>query len=99
MTLPEVHTLAEGIAVSRPGAVPFHIVRELLDEPLVLVNDEEMKEAVREIVRYAKLTPELAGTAPVAALISGKIDVKPNAIVACVVTGGNIDISLLREIL
>lgn len=99
VTLPEVHTLAEGIAVSRPGVVPFHIVRELLDEPLVLVSDEEMKEAVREIVRSAKLVPELAGAAAVAALLSGKIAVEPNSVVACVVTGGNIDLSLLREIL
>ncbi len=99
VTLSEVHTLAEGIAVSRPGVVPFHIVRELLNEPLVLVSDEEMKEAVREIVCFAKLVPELAGAAGVASLLSGKISVEPNAVVACVITGGNIDPSLLREIL
>ncbi len=99
VTLPEVHTLAEGIAVSRPGVVPFHIVSELLDESLVLVSDEEMKEAVREIIRFTKLVPELAGAAAVAALLSSKIVVEPNAVVACVITGGNIDLSLLREIL
>lgn len=99
VTLPEVNTLAEGIAVSRPGVVPFHIVSELLDEPLVLVSDEEMKEAVREIIRFTKLVPELAGAAAVAALLSSKIVVEPNAVIACVITGGNIDLSLLREIL
>ncbi len=99
VTLPEVHTQAEGIAVSRPGTVPFHIVKELLEEPLVLVSDEEMREAVRCIVRFAKLVPELAGAAAVAALLSGKIHCEPNSVVACVVTGGNIDLELLREIL
>ncbi|MGQ9729542.1 MAG: pyridoxal-phosphate dependent enzyme, partial [Candidatus Fervidibacter sp.] len=99
VTLPEVHTLAEGIAVSRPGVVPFQIVNELLEEPLVLVNDDEMKEAVRLIVRFAKLVPELAGAAALAALLSGKIVVEPDSVIACVVTGGNIDLGLLKEIL
>lgn len=99
VTLPEVHTLAGGIAVSRPGVVPFQIISELLEEPLVLVSDEEMKEAVRLIVRFAKLVPELAGAAALAALLSGKILVEPNSVVACVVTGGNIDLGLLKEIL
>lgn len=99
VTLPEVHTLAEGIAVSRPGVVPFQIISELLEEPLVLVSDEEMKEAVRLIVRFAKLVPELAGAAALAALLSGKIVVEPNSVIACVVTGGNIDLELLKEIL
>lgn len=99
VTLSEVHTSAEGIAVSRPGVVPFHIICELLSEPLVLVNDEEMKEAVREVVRSTKLVSELAGAAGVAALFSGKISIEPNSVVACVITGGNIELSLLREIL
>ncbi|MCS7191717.1 MAG: threonine/serine dehydratase [Armatimonadetes bacterium] len=99
VTLPEVNTLAEGIAVSRPGIVPFQIIRELLEEPLVLVSDEEMKEAVKEIVRFGKLVPELAGAAPLAAILSDKISFEPKATVACVVTGGNIDPKLLCEIL
>lgn len=99
VTLPEVHTLAEGIAVSRPGVVPFQIISELLEEPLVLVSDEEMREAVRLIVRFAKLVPELAGAAALATLLSGKIVVEPNSVIACVVTGGNIDLELLKEIL
>ncbi len=99
ITLQEVKTLAEGIAVSRPGVVPFQIVRELLEEPLVLVSDEEMKESAREIVRFGKIVPELAGAAALASLLSGKVAVEPNAVVACVVTGGNIDTNLLREIL
>lgn len=99
VTLPKVDTLAEGIAVSRPGLVPFQIVRKLLEEPLVLVSDKEMKEAVREIVRFGKIVPELAGAASLAALLSGKIDLESKSVVACVVTGGNIAPEQLREIL
>ncbi len=99
VTLPEVHTAAEGIAVSRPGKVPFHIVRELLEEPLILVSDEEMKDAAHLIVRYAKLVPELAGAAALAALVSGKLTLEPHSVVACVISGGNIDPHLLGEIL
>ncbi len=99
VTLSKVHTLAEGIAVSRPGTVPFHIVRQLLEEPLALVSDAEMMEAVRLVVRYAKVVPEMAGAAPLAALLAGKIVVEPGSVVACVLTGGNIDPHLLAEIL
>ncbi len=99
ISLAEVHTAAEGIAVSRPGVVPFHIVRELLEEPLVLVADEEMEEAVRLIVRFAKVVPELAGAAAVAALLAGKVFLEPHSVVACVITGGNIDPQLLSHIL
>jgi len=99
VTLSEVHTLAEGIAVSRPGTVPFHIVRQLLEEPLALVSDAEMMEAVRLVVRYAKVVPEMAGAAPLAALLAGKIAGKRWSVVACVLTGGNIDPHLLAEIL
>lgn len=99
VTLNEVNTLADGMAVSRPGAVPFHIIRELLDEPLVLVSDEEMAEAVGLLVRYAKIVPEFAGAASVAAILSGKIQIEPNAVVACVISGGNMEPTFLTKIL
>ncbi len=99
ITLPEAHTLADGMAVSRPGAVPFHIVREFLDEPLRLVSDEEMADAVRLLMRDAKIVPEFAGAASVAALLSGKVDLEPHTVVACVISGGNIDLELLKGIL
>lgn len=99
ITLPEAHTLADGMAVSRPGAFPFHIVRELLDEPLTLVSDDKMADAVRLLMRDAKIVPEFAGAASVAALLSGKVALEPHAVLACVISGGNIDLELLKEIL
>lgn len=99
ITLPEVHTLADGMAVSRPGTVPFHIIRELLDEPLILVSDDEMAEAVRLLMQDAKIVSEFAGAASVAALLSGKVTLEPHTIVACVISGGNIDLDLLKQVL
>jgi threonine dehydratase len=99
VTLPSVQTLADGMAVSRPGAVPFAVIQALLDEPIALVTDDETMEAVRVLLTHVKVVAELAGAAALAALLSGKVIVPPDAIVACVVSGGNIEPSLLRYIL
>jgi threonine dehydratase len=99
VTLPSVQTLADGMAVSRPGAVPFAVIQALLDEPIALVTDDEMMEAVRMLLTHVKVVAELAGAAALAALLTGKVSVPPNAIVACIVSGGNIEPILLRHIL
>jgi len=95
--LSEVKTGAEGIAVSKPGELPFEIVKNLVDE-IVTVSEEEMKEALRYLVGKGKVVPELAGTAGIAALLAGKI-IPENAPVVSVITGGNIDIQFLGSIL
>jgi threonine dehydratase len=99
VTLPSVQTLADGMAVSRPGAVPFAVIQALLDEPIALVTDDEMMEAVRVLLTHVKVVAELAGAAALAGLLTGKVSVPPNAIVACIVSGGNIEPILLRHIL
>jgi threonine dehydratase len=99
VTLPSVQTLADGMAVSRPGVVPFAVIQALLDEPIALVTDDEMMEAVRVLLTHVKVVAELAGAAALAGLLTGKVSVPPNAIVACIVSGGNIEPILLRHIL
>lgn len=99
VTLPSVQTLADGMAVSRPGTVPFGVIQALLEEPIALVTDGEMMEAARMLLLHAKVVAELAGAAALAALLAGKVSITPNAVVACVVSGGNIEPSLLRHIL
>jgi threonine dehydratase len=99
VTLPSVQTRAEGIAVARPGAIPFAIIRQLLVEPVAVVTDEEMTEGVRLLARHAKVVAELAGAASLAALCAGKFDLPTDAVVACVISGGNIDLAVLRDIL
>ncbi len=95
--LPEVKTKAEGIAVSRPGELPFEIVKDLVDE-IVTVSEEEMEDALRYLVGKGKIVPELAGTAGIAALLAGKILPEKGPVV-CLITGGNIDLQYLGSIL
>lgn len=95
--LPEVKTRAEGIAVSKPGNLPFQIVRDIVDE-IVTVSEEELEEALRYLVSKGRVVPELAGTASIAALMTEKV-VPGDKPVVCLVTGGNIDIQLLSSLL
>ncbi len=95
--LPEVTTKAEGIAVSKPGELPFQIVKDLVDD-IVTVSEKEMEEALCYLVGRGKVVPEMAGTAAVAALMNGRV--KPGkGPVCCLITGGNVDIQFLASLL
>ncbi len=90
-------TIADGIAIKSPGEYTFQLVRNLVDD-IVLVNDFEISEAMFKLLERAKVVAEPAGAVAVAALLSGKVDVKGKKVVA-VVSGGNVDASLLATIL
>lgn len=91
--LEKVATRAEGAAVKNPGAKPFDIIRCLCDE-IVVVSEEAIEEAVWQLMRDEKLVVEYAGALAVAALRT----LQPlNLKVCCLVTGGNIDGSLISE--
>lgn len=91
-------TIADGIAVKRPGELTLPIIRELVDE-IVLVSEDEIARGIFHCVQNAKLVVEGAGAAGVAALLAGKIDLTPNDTVAAVLCGGNIDANLLARVL
>jgi threonine dehydratase len=89
------YTIADGIAVKKPGELTTVILRERLDG-LVTVTDGEIAHAIVLLLERVKLVVEGAGAAPVAALLAGKID---GAGPACaLLSGGNIDPSLLIEV-
>lgn len=92
-TIDRVETAAEGIAVSRPGDLPFNIVRDLVED-VVTVSEGEMENALRYLVGRGKVVPELAGTATTAALLSGKV-VPEKGPVVILLSGGNIDPQVL----
>jgi threonine dehydratase len=77
--------------------VPFQIARDLIDE-VVLVNDEEAREAILALLEAEQLVVEGSRAVGVAALLFDKVDLKGKK-VAAVITGGNIDIGLLGEVL
>jgi threonine dehydratase len=89
------YTIADGIAVKRPGERTSAILRERLDD-VVTVTDDEIAHAIVLLLERVKLVVEGAGAASVAALLGGKVD---GAGPACaVLSGGNIDPSLLIEV-
>ena len=92
-----VKTAAEGLAAGQAYELPLRILRERLDD-MVLVSDDEMKQAVRNILYATGQVAELAGAASTAAAL--KIKDKLNGKkVALLLTGGNIERDQLLQIL
>ncbi|MFJ2724888.1 threonine ammonia-lyase [Streptomyces collinus] len=89
-------TMADGIKVGRPGAVPFGIVDELVDE-VRTVSEDQLSAALLLCLERAKLVVEPAGASPVAALLGGP-GVFPGPVVA-VLSGGNVDPVLMQRVL
>ncbi len=91
-------TIADGIAVKRPGELTLPIIRALVDEVLE-VSDDEIARAIVHCSQRAKLVVEGAGAAGLAALIAGKIKLEPNDTVCALLCGGNIDGNLLSRVI
>ena len=96
IALTTMNTMADGIAVGRPGAVPFAIVADLVDE-IVTVSGGEIARAVLMLLERAKLLVEPAGAAATAAVLARPSDFEPP--IAVVVSGGNVDSLLLMRII
>ncbi|CAN5513460.1 threonine ammonia-lyase [soil metagenome] len=96
VTLAEVTTFADGIAVKRPGELTLAHVRAFVAE-VVTVTDEQIARAVLLLVERAKQVVEPAGAAPLAALLDADLDVAGP--VVSVLCGGNVDPLLLNRII
>jgi threonine dehydratase len=93
-------TIADGIAVKRPGRLTLELIQRWVDG-LVVVSEEEVAEAMVFLLERAKLVVEGAGAVGVAALLSGRVGrVGPDAegATAVVLSGGNVDPGLLASI-
>lgn len=89
-------TICEGLAGGF-GIVPFRVAKDLIDE-VALVNEEEIREAIFALLEAEQLVVEGSGAVGVAALLFDKVNLKDRKVVA-VLSGGNIDVDLLFEIL
>ncbi|SFS08691.1 threonine dehydratase [Microbacterium sp. cf046] len=88
-------TIADGIAVARPGDIPFDMIRDLVDE-VVTVSDDDIARALLMLLERAKQVVEPAGAVGVAAILAGKvIGTGPTV---SVLSGGNIDPLLLQRV-
>ena len=95
--LPSVSTIADGIAVKKPGENTYALVKEYVDE-IALVSDDEVSSAILALIEKQKMIAEGAGAAAVAAIMTGKFDLKGKRVVA-VVSGGNIDVTSLSRVI
>jgi threonine dehydratase len=89
-------TIADGIAVKKPGELTMSILDEVLDD-IVSVDDDEISEAIVLLLERTKLVVEGAGAVGVAALLRG--DVGGSGCVVPVISGGNIDATLLISVM
>ena len=96
-SLPSVSTIADGIAVKKPGENTYALVKEYVDE-IALVSDDEVASAILTLIEKQKMIAEGAGAAAVAAVMFDKFDLKGKRVVA-VVSGGNIDVTSLSRVI
>ena len=91
-------TIADGIAVKTPGDMTFEIIKELVDE-VVLVEEEEIAQGIVYLMENLKVVAEGSGAVTTAALLSGKYAPKENENVVCIISGGNVDVNNLYRII
>jgi threonine dehydratase len=90
-------TIADGIAVKRPGELTLGLVRRWLDD-VVVVAEDDVAEAMVMLMEKAKLVVEGAGAVGVAALLGGQTAPAPQGTTVVVLSGGNVDAGLLASI-
>ena len=95
--IPVPQTIADGLQVSCPGKLTFPIVRELVED-ILLVSDRELIETLSFILERMKVLVEPSGAAAAAAVRHGKLDVRGQK-VGVILSGGNVDLIKLAEYL
>ena len=95
LTLDRIDTVIDGLRVKRVGEKTFEIVRHYVDD-IVALPDRDIFDAVVWVMHYCKLVPEGAAAAPVAAVLHGLIKAPAGARVACVLSGGNVNLDQLK---
>lgn len=96
-SLESVSTIADGIAVKKPGENTYNLVKEYVDD-IAVVSDDEVASAILALIEKQKMIAEGAGAAAVAAVMFNKFDLEGKRVVA-VVSGGNIDVTSLSRVI
>jgi threonine dehydratase len=97
-TVAVAQTIADGIAVKRPGALTLPMIEALVDD-VVEVSDDDIARGIAHCAQRSRLVVEGAGAAGVGALIAGAVKPSSTDIVATVLCGGNIDGNLLARVI
>ncbi len=96
--VPRRHTIADGIQVKRPGDVTLALIQKYVDE-VVTVSERDISRAMLLFLERMKIVVEGAGAVGLAAILSGALRPKAASPIGVVVSGGNLDVSLLSRIL
>lgn len=91
-------TIADGIAVKTPGDLTFDIIKDLVDE-IIVVDEDEIAQAMVFLLEYQKLIAEGAGAVSTAAVWSGKYVPSKDENVVCIISGGNVDINTMYRVI
>lgn len=94
--IPSVSTIADGIAVRKPGILNFEIIRDVVDE-VVTVSEDDIARAMLVLLERAKMVVEPAGAVSVAAILAGKV--APAGPTVAILSGGNIDPLLMQRVI
>ena len=92
------HSIADGLAAPMAGERNLAAIQRYVDD-VVLVTDDEIAAAMSLLLTRCKLVAEGAGAAATAALLSGRIPLKGTEHIVAVLSGGNVDVATLREVL
>jgi threonine dehydratase len=92
------YSIADGIVVKQPGDITLSCVRKYVDA-MILVQEDQIAEAMRLLLERKKVIAEGAGATPLAALLTGDLPVADRNAIVLIISGGNIDSPLLERIL
>lgn len=92
------NSIADGISVKTGGRLTFEIIKNLVDE-IVLVEEDEIAQAMLFLLEYQKMTTEGSGAVSTAAIWSGKYVPATGENVVCIASGGNVDTGSLYRII
>jgi threonine dehydratase len=96
--LTSISTIADGLAAPFAGRHTLAHVQALVDR-IVEVDDGDIIAGMRALMERCKLLPEPAGAAATGALLAGRIDVRPGERIVLIVSGGNVDLARLKQLL
>lgn len=97
ITETQVKTMADGIAVKKPGELTFELTKQYIDE-VILISEEELAATILILLEKMKMVAEGAGAIAIAAVLFNKLDISDKNVVA-VLSGGNIDVNFLAQII
>jgi threonine ammonia-lyase medium form len=98
VTLDSVKTIADGLAAPMAGNLTYEVVKRYADD-VVLIDDDAIAAALRDLLTSAKVLAEPGGAASTAAVLTRAVPLRPGERVAVIVSGGNVDVTRLATLL